>query len=388
MSYQPIEDYGIIGNMHSEAMVGMNGSIDFLCLPHFDSPSVFAALLDDDNGGRFQIRPTRCDMKEKQLYLPDTNVLLTRFLADSGVAEITDLMPVGETGLGHCVMRRVRSVRGEISFRMVCDPRFDYGRADRALEHLGDGVLFRSRGADGTALRLRTPVALEIESGAAVAEFTLRAGQTAEFVLEHAPAGEGPSELPVWCDRVFEATVGFWRRWAAAGSYRGRWQEAVRRSALTLKLCTSEPHGSLVAAPTFGLPEEIGGERNWDYRYAWIRDSSFTLYALLRLGYADEARAFMGWIEQRCGELADREPLQIMYGLDGRHTLTEEGLTHLEGYRGSAPVRIGNGAYDQLQLDIYGELMDAVYLYDKHAEPISYDLWTNLSRLVDWVCDN
>jgi GH15 family glucan-1,4-alpha-glucosidase len=390
MSYQPIESYGIIGDLHTVALVGLDASIDFLCFPRFDSPTVFAALLDDEKGGRFQITPCLGEGRTKQLYLPNTNVLLTRFLSDGGVAEIADLMPVDATGLAHMLVRRVRTVRGEIRFRVHCDPRFDYGRAEREVEKGRGEILFRSRGSDGTALRLQTPVPLEIENGAAVGEFTLRAGECADFVLRDATSGgEAVADLAHFCARTFDETVRFWRHWVRRSRYRGRWSEvAVHRSALALKLLTSRPHGSIVAAATFGLPENVGGERNWDYRYTWIRDSSFTLYALLRLGYTDEARAFMGWIEERCGDLNPDGSLQTMYGIDGRRVLTEEMLPHLEGYRSSSPVRIGNGAYDQLQLDIYGELMDSVYLYDKLGEPINYDLWENVVRLVDWVCDN
>lgn len=390
MSYQPIAKYGIIGDLHTVALVGMNGSIDFLCLPHFDSPSVFAALLDDEKGGRFQIRPDCNDMQERQLYLPDTNILLTRFLSGHGVAEITDFMPVAGDALEHAVLRRVRAVRGEIHFRLRCDPRFDYGRAEHSAEvRGGNTVVFQSRGADGIALRLRSQLPLRVEDGAAVAEFSLRAGETADFVLESAQnCVADPIDLPIWCERTFEATRDYWRRWSGRSTYRGHWQEMVRRSALTLKLLTSKTHGSLVAAPTFGLPEELGGERNWDYRYTWIRDSAFALYGLLRLGHTEEAGAFMRWIETVIRKNPGDASLQIMYGIDGRRDLGEAVLPHFEGYRKSAPVRIGNGAYDQLQLDIYGELMDSVYLYDKYGEPISYDFWCDLIRMIDWVSEN
>jgi GH15 family glucan-1,4-alpha-glucosidase len=391
MPYQPIANYGIIGDLHTIALVGMNGSIDFLCLPHFDSPSVFAALLDDARGGRFQIRPDSDGMIEKQLYLPDTNILLTRFLSDHGVAEITDFMPVTGDAFEHAVLRRVRAVRGEIHFRLRCDPRFDYGRAGHSAElRDGDTVVFESKGADRTALRLRSSVPLRIEDGAAVAEFRLRAGgDTADFVLEHPREGHAEAaDLPTWCEHTFEGTRDFWRHWAGRSRYRGHWQEIVRRSALTLKLLTSKTHGSLVAAPTFGLPEDIGGERNWDYRYTWIRDSAFALYGLLRLGYTEEAGAFMRWLETVIRKNPGDASLQIMYGIDGRRDLGEAVLTHFEGYRNSSPVRIGNGAYDQLQLDIYGELMDSVYLYDKYGETISYEFWCDLVRMIDWVCEN
>jgi GH15 family glucan-1,4-alpha-glucosidase len=221
-----------------------------------------------------------------------------------------------------------------------------------------------------------------------IAEFKLLAGERARFILELAEPGPSPSSAPSYADGSFDRTVSFWRSWIGRSTYQGRWREMVNRSALTLKLLTSRKHGSIVAAPTFGLPEEVGGERNWDYRYCWIRDGSFTLYGLMRLGFTDEAAAFMRWIEARCAELGPDGSLQIMYGLDGRHELREETLHHLQGYMGSTPVRIGNGAFDQLQLDIYGELMDSVYLYDKYGQPISHDLWTNLRRLLDWVCRN
>ncbi len=385
--FLPIEGYGIIGDLHTVALVGRNGSIDFLCFPEFDSPSLFAALLDPERGGRFQIEPELADARSKQLYLPGTNVLLTRFLSDAGVAEITDFMPLREVGQCHAVLRRVRGVRGEVAFRMRCDPRFDYGRAGRSVEGRSHEVRFRSLGADGTAVRLRADVPLRVVDGAALAEFRLGEGQHADFVLEdaHAP---GPEDLPLWCARTFDATVDYWRRWLGRSRYRGRWREMVHRSALVLKLLTSETQGSMVAAPTFGLPEEIGGVRNWDYRYTWIRDAAFTIYALLRLGFQDEARQFMRWIEARCGEANADGSLQIIYGLAGQRDLDEQSLDHLRGYRDSRPVRIGNGASGQLQLDIYGELMDAVYLYDKYAEPVSFDLWARLVRLVDWVCEH
>ncbi|MBS1251439.1 MAG: Trehalase [Anaerolineales bacterium] len=388
--YKPIENYGIIGDLHTVALVGMDGSIDFMCFPHFDSPSVFAAILDHEKGGRFRLAPVLEGARHSQLYLPDTNILLSRFLSDAGVAEVSDFMVVEqEREHPHTLVRRAKTVRGEVRFRVICEPRFDYARAEHRVEQREGEVLFISEGDDGTTLRLRTPVPLRIRDGAALAEFTLGAGETAAFVLEEVKPGESsPSANPDYVSGAFKDTMNFWRRWVAQSTYRGRWREMVNRSALVLKLLTSQPHGSLVAAPTFGLPEQIGGERNWDYRYTWIRDASFTLYGLMRLGFTDEAADFMAWLADRCGELESNGPLQIMYGLDGRHTLTEETLPHLEGYMGSSPVRIGNGAYNQLQLDIYGELMDSVYLYNKYGKPISHDLWMNLVPVVDWVCDH
>jgi GH15 family glucan-1,4-alpha-glucosidase len=389
--YNPIGEYGIIGDLHSVGLVGMDGSIDFLCLPHFDSPSVFAALVDAERGGRFQIAPLLAGAARKQLYLPDTNVLLTRFLDADGVAEVSDFMPVDDAGQAHTVVRRAKTVRGEVRFQMRCDPRFDYARAAHVAERRSDTeVLFIGRSGDRElALRLRSSIPLQLENGAAVAEFSLGAEASAWFVLEVVHAQESsPSEQPDYESDAFKQTVNFWRRWVARSNYGGRWREMVNRSALTLKLLTSREYGSIIAAPTFGLPETIGGTRNWDYRYTWIRDSSFTLYGLMRLGYTDEAAAFMRWLTARARELAPDGSLQIMYGLDGRHALPEEALPHLEGYMGSRPVRVGNAAFDNLQLDIYGELMDSVYLYDKYGSPMGYDAWTNVVRLMEWLSAN
>jgi GH15 family glucan-1,4-alpha-glucosidase len=388
VAYQPVENYGVIGDLRTVALVGMDGSIDFMCFPRFDSPTVFAALLDDRSGGRFQIAPALRQARQKQLYLFDSNVLLSRFLSEEGVAEISDYMPLGGAPGAHGLVRRAKTVRGEVRFRLLCAPRFDYGRAGYRTDVRGRDVYFVPARDGGSALRLRSEVPVRVEEGAAVAEFTLAAGETAAFVLEQAPAREpSPSDAPDYVSRTFKETLNFWRRWIGRSTYRGRWREMVNRSALVLKLLTSDPHGSIVAAPTFGLPEVIGGERNWDYRYTWVRDASFTISALLRLGYREEAAAFMGWIRARCGERGgDGPPLQIMYGIDGRHELGEETLPHLEGYMGSSPVRIGNAAYRQLQLDIYGELLDCVYRYDAAGEPISSVLWEDLVPLVDWVC--
>lgn len=389
MAYQPIEDYGVIGDLHTVALVGMDGSIDFMCFPDFDSPSIFARMLDKEKGGHFRLAPVLEDANHRQLYISDTNVLLTRFLSRDGVAEISDFMPVESVSPAHNLVRRAKTVRGQVAYRMTCRPRFDYARAGHRVEVEEDGVLFISENPDGLVLRLRAEVPLRVEDGAAVAEFTLGTGETAAFVLEMVEPGQpSPSAAPDYVAGSFKKTVNFWHEWIGRSSYKGRWREMVNRSALALKLLTSWEHGSIVAAPTFGLPEEIGGVRNWDYRYTWVRDASFTLYALIRLGYTGEAAHFMHWIEDRCDTLNPDGSLQTMYGLDGRRDLTEVILPHLEGYRGSRPVRIGNGAYNQLQLDIYGELMDSVYLYDKYGSPISHDLWQNLVRLVDWVTRN
>lgn len=387
MDYQPIDRFGVIGNMDTIALVGMDGSIDFLCFPYFDSPSIFARLLDHTRGGYFQISPVLERVRHRQMYLPNTAVLYTRFLSDAGVAEICDFMPVipGQ----HCIVRSVKTVRGEIDFRCVCAPRLNYARDEHVVEILTSGAIFRSGGPAGLALRLRASVPVHEQDGAAVAEFTLKAGEMATFSIEGAEGGaDSPVAQPDYVANAFRETVEIWRRWLSRSTYRGRWREVVNRSALTLKLLTSRTHGSIVAAPTFGLPEVIGGSRNWDYRYTWIRDGSFTLFGLMRLGFMDEAAAFMRWIENRCADLDADGSLQIMHTIDGRRVGGEEILAHFDGYLGSKPVVIGNAAHRQLQLDIYGELMGAVNLYDKYGEPISHDLWTNLRRLVEWVCRN
>jgi len=385
---EPIENHGIVGDLNTAALVALDGTVDFYCFPRFDSPSVFAALLDPERGGHFRISPEfNGHSRHRQLYLPDSNILLTRILSEEGVAEISDFMPVEEAMNAHNLVRRVKSVRGEIPFRMECAPRFDYARASHRCERQDNDVIFISEGADKTVLRLHSSVPLTVENGNAVGHFRLRVNETASFVLEDGGRRRGCNAHD-FVPESFKRTLDYWRRWIGHCRYQGRWQEIVRRSALTLKLLVSQPHGSLLAAPTFGLPEVIGGSLNWDYRYAWIRDASFTIYALMRLGYTEEAGAFNRWIEERCHEVAEGESLQIMYGLDGRHDLTEETLDHLAGYAGSRPVRIGNGAYDQLQLDIEGELMDSIYLYDKWGEPISHGLWKSLCPLLDWVCDH
>ncbi len=390
MDAQPIENHGIIGDLHTAALVGMDGAIDFMCFPRFDSPAIFAALLDPEKGGHFKIAPAAANgFRHKQLYFPDTNMLLTRFLSDDGVVEISDFMPIEHLGHCHDLVRRVKVVRGELTLRMVCAPRFDYGRAKHTVESHDRGreVLFVSQGRDATAVRLRTSVPVKIKAGDAIVEFKLRAGENASFILEEIrPGEESPAAQPNYTAESFKETMNFWLQWVGRSHYRGRWREMVNRSALTLKLLTSQEFGSIIAAPTFGLPEEVGGPRNWDYRYTWVRDASFTLYALMRLGYTEEARAFMRWIEERCRERTPSGPLQVMYRLDGSRHLRETKLSHLAGYQNSRPVRIGNGAAGQLQLDIYGELMDSVYIYNQHAEPISYDFWMNLVRLINWVC--
>jgi GH15 family glucan-1,4-alpha-glucosidase len=390
-SYLPIAEHGLIGDLHTIALVGTEGTIDWYCCPRFDSPSVFGAILDSERGGHYRLRPAGEGWTTKQLYFPDTNVLITRFLTPEGVGEVEDFMPVGQVHDGEHLqrlIRRVVAVRGRMHFELECAPRFDYGRERHSLEPHPHGALFR---APSCTLALETDTPVEFRGGDARASFALAPGESATFILEQV---EGPYEphghTADETRELFEGTVAHWRRWLAQSRYTGRWRETVQRSALTLKLLTYEPSGALVAAPTTSLPEQLGGERNWDYRYTWIRDAAFSLYALLRLGFTEEAAGFMDWLTHRFRDERrdDSGPLQIMYGIDGRAELPEQVLEHLEGYRGSAPVRVGNDAAAQLQLDIYGELIDSVYLYNKYGTPIYHDAWQDLSRIVEWICEH
>ena len=390
MGYLPIEHYGIIGNLRTAALVGTNGSIDWFCFPVFDSPSVFGSILDERIGGRFQISPLVADARQKQFYWPDTNILVTRFLTPDGVGQVTDFMPVGvkagDPGYDW-LMRRVTVSRGSLRFRMECTPAFDYARATHETEVSGSMARFQTR---DLTLELSSEVTLSREGAGVACEFTLHEGQGYSFVLRPVPEGGGPQ--PTVSDGEveghFQGTVDYWRRWLGRCTYVGRWREIVHRSALALKLLTYEPTGAIVASPTCSLPEDLGGSRNWDYRYTWIRDAAFTIYAFMSVGFTEEAGHFMRFLSENCPQPSDGAPLQTMYSVTGQPMRHEETLTHLEGYRGSRPVRIGNGAHGQLQLDIYGELMDSVYLYNKYGSPIGYDTWQRLRQLTNWVCDH
>jgi GH15 family glucan-1,4-alpha-glucosidase len=394
-TFQPIENYGVIGNLRSIALVCMNGSIDFLCFPGFDSPTVFAGLLDPERGGSFRIWPELPEMQSRQLYLPDTNILLTRFLSDAGVAEITDFMPIVEEGdrrrYGHHILRLIKVIKGEIKFSMLCAPRFDYARGSHSVATGDNFVRFTPERDSLPDMILHATFPIQVSGRDAIATFSLKAGETATVAFgEVSEERKGSSAVlnPRVVERHFNETADFWRAWIERSNYKGRWREIVNRSALMLKLLCSADYGSLIAAPTFGLPEQIGGERNWDYRYTWLRDASFSLYAFIRLGFVDEARAFSGWIGERMRHDAQNGPLQLMYHPDGRQQLDEIVLDSLCGYKNSLPVRIGNAAYTQLQLDIYGELMDAVYLANKYGDRISHDGWLNVQRILSWLEEN
>ncbi|MRJ76317.1 glycoside hydrolase family 15 protein [Aeromicrobium sp. SMF47] len=390
-----IEDHGLIGDLRTAALVGTNGTIDWFCVPRFDSPSVFGAILDPEEGGSWEIAPREGTVRTQQFYFPDSAMLATRFLTHDGVVEVHDFMPVlqaGDPDHRQRLVRRVVAVRGTTRIRMRLDARPDYGRARCTAEPVEHGVLLT-----GDGVRMGLSASCEVESdddGVVSADLELTTGDVALFVLEVLGQDEELRQADVRdTSTLFEATAKFWRGWLGQSTYTGRWREMVNRSAITLKLLTHEPSGAVIAAPTTSLPEAIGGDRNWDYRYVWMRDAGFTLYALLRLGFTDEASAFIRWLSERLGNDTDDMdddlgPLRVLYDIDGNVPREETILDHLAGHRGSRPVRAGNAAVDQLQLDIYGELIDSVYLFNKYGAGISSDAWRDVTRVVEWVCDN
>lgn len=379
-----IDAHGIIGDMRSAALVNDKGSVDFFCWPEFDSPSIFCSLLDTPEAGIFQLFPDLPDARREQIYLPDTNVLQTRWLSERAVVEITDLLPIGDSEDDTpMLMRRVRVVSGQATFHMRCAVRHDYARAKTRARMDEEDVTFEA--ANQPSLRLSSDQVLRIDGHAAVAEFTLEQDQSAEFLLGGIDDPRFKEGVAAIC---LERTLKFWRDWIGQCNYRGRWREMVNRSALALKLLTSRKHGAILAAATFGLPETPGGERNWDYRYTWIRDASFTVYAFMRLGFVQEANDYMRWLRGRVSDCHGKSTkLNILYAIDGRQELPEFELSHLAGHGGATPIRIGNQAYDQVQLDIFGELMDAVYLVNKYGDAISHEGWKHTIEVVDQVCE-
>jgi GH15 family glucan-1,4-alpha-glucosidase len=379
-----IGDHGVIGDLETAGLVARDGTIDYLCWPSLDSPTIFADLLDTEKGGSFFIKPKLRDPRNVQLYIPDTNVLITQWLAEDGNVEIVDLMTHPDTQEGRAtplrgIIRRVTAIQGTIDFEACCAPRFDYARQIPEVEQVEDGICF----AGGElALRLFSSVPLTSGDGEASSTFTLKAGQSAWFVL-------GGDDLQCPDDeRVateIEATTAAWRAWSSKATYTGRWREEVLRSALALKLLTSRRHGSVAAAATFSLPEAVGAGRNWDYRATWIRDASFTVYAFMRLGFIEEAQHFAQWAGKRVMASDEEHPLRIMYALDGTEAEDEQELSHLSGYANSRPVRIGNAAHSQTQLDIYGELLDSVYLSNKYGQAISHSGWQHVRSIIGHV---
>jgi GH15 family glucan-1,4-alpha-glucosidase len=397
--YPNISDHGFVGDLQTAALVSTDGTVDWFCCPRFDSPSVFASLLDAEKGGFCRITPDRDDYVSRQLYLPDSAILITRFMTPDGVGEVHDFMPVieGPATRRHRLVRHIKVVRGVMRFAVEIQPRFDYGRKPHELIRTDEGGVFRSDDMELTAHAI-APTGLDLsdvgitleQAGAGVRwTRTLREGEAGGMVLE-SMGGEPRRVTPEEAQQLSDDTARFWRTWLRKSTYTGRWREMVSRSAMTLKLMTYAPTGAPVAAPTAGLPEQVGGERNWDYRYTWIRDGSFSIYALLGLGYVEEAARFSGWLRDRATEQAGSAsgPLKIMYRVDGTSDLVEETLDHFEGWRGSRPVRIGNGAADQLQLDIYGEAADALFLADCSGLAPGYEGWSSLASMMDWLCEH
>ncbi|MFF2554245.1 glycoside hydrolase family 15 protein [Nocardia sp. NPDC058058] len=392
--YPSIADHGLIGDLQTAALVSTEGTIDWFCHPRFDSPSVFGSLLDHQRGGHCRVRPAQRPFRTRQMYFPDTAILITRFMTDIGTGEVIDFMPPAgrDSTDSHRLVRMLRCVRGRITFELDIAPRFDYGRRGHATQITADGAIFDAGDTGLTLHAVREPedprlAQVQIsEDNALHGLLPLHAGQVRGFVLE-AGAVRTPQAIRVpEVERIFDDTVRFWHGWIAHSTYRGRWREIVHRSAITLKLLTYAPTGAIVAAPTAGLPEQLGGERNWDYRYTWIRDASFSVSALLALGFTVEAADYAAWLRGRYQGKDSR--LEIMYRVDGTADLREETLPHWEGYRGSRPVRIGNDAAGQLQLDIYGELLDSIDTADRQGLRISHQGWQRVTELLDWLTDN
>ncbi|WWC89044.1 uncharacterized protein L201_003962 [Kwoniella dendrophila CBS 6074] len=454
-----IQDHALIGNLRTAALVSLDGSIESMCIPYFDSPSVFARLVDANKGGHFSITPTWA-FKPKQSYAPNSNVLVTKFLSEEGVGVMTDLLvPKGANRTGSqsraflpWLIRKVESIRGKVPFRMECAPAFNYCRDKHTTELVDDDSvtsetdhiykgLFKSPSltldlrylTNSTDQCVSDPkISLKVEElknrdllGPSItSDFELEEGQCVYFVLrecgdfsysnaEHerianpnpqraqsvglpletmlqAASKLRPKENPMLTHALLQAlmrdTQAYWQGWINRSKYKGRWREAVHRSALVLKMLVFEETGAIVAAPTFSLPEFLGGQRNWDYRFTWVRDTSFTLYALIRLGFTEEANAYVEFILARLRDRNSDGSLQIVYTIHGGKDLEELELDHLEGHRGSKPVRIGNGAADHLQLDIYGELLDCIYLAQKYSKPLSWESWVSIRQVVDYVC--
>ncbi|MER7770863.1 glycoside hydrolase family 15 protein [Kitasatospora sp. NPDC096140] len=389
--YPLIADHGLVGDLQTTALVSAEGVIDWFAAPRFDSPSVFAALLDHDRGGYFRLSPEHPEDTRRQLYYPDTAVLVTRFMSPDGVGEVVDWMPPDRTQRPtdrHTLVRLVRAVRGRVRFTLECRPRFDYGRAAHELRLGPEGASFR---APGIAAHLQSTFPLVRDGDDVRGEVVLDAGGSAGAQLTVCgPDGEAPAPLDLGALHEQMWEVGeFWQNWVRTSHYRGRWPDMVNRSAITLKLLTYSPTGAPIAAATMGLPEQVGGERNWDYRYSWVRDGALSVRALLDLGFVEEAARFTRWLGDRMHDRADSpgERLQIMYRVDGDPNLTEEILDHLEGYRGSHPVRAGNAAADQLQLDIYGEALYALAEGHELGAQSGYHGWKGLARTVDWLAE-
>ena len=372
-----IEDYALIGDLQTGALVSRYGAVDWLCFPRFDSGALFAALVGTPGNGHWTIQPHGEFRPLSRRYRDDTLVLESELETDTGVVRLIDFMPPRETNPD--LVRIVEGVRGRVDMRMELVLRFDYGSIVPWVRTL-EGTLVAIAGPD--AVLLRTPVEQEGRDMRTYAEFSVGEGDRVPFVLRWFPSDQTPPE-PIEPERALDETVAFWEEWAAICKFEGRWHDAVHRSLLTLKALTYAPTGGIVAAPTTSLPEWIGGVRNWDYRFCWLRDATLTLLALIRGGYVDEAGAWRDWLLRAIAGSPD--DLQIMYGVDGERRLTEIELGWLDGYEGSRPVRIGNGASGQRQLDVYGEVVDALYQARRQGLAPSDDAWRLTCRLIDWL---
>ena len=384
-AYLPIGNYGIIGNLHTTALVSLQGSIDFLCFPRFDSPSIFARLLDAEKGGFFSITPKMKDAVTKQLYLPDTNILVSRFFSEEGIAEIIDFMPVDEDEKAGTIVRQVSTIRGRVRYELCCAPHFGYADREHKLEKKDQSFLFTPDGGEQPPVLLSGSSPLRKAGNRVEASFELQESEVTCFVLQlHETHPHSAAWLKKFVSESYHATIRFWQDWILQANYQGHWDEMVRRSALTLKLLISQRFGSMVAAPTFSLPEAVGKGRNWDYRYTWIRDAAFTMHTFLQLGFLNEAERFLEWVKEQS---ATKE-LQLMFSIDGRTDLTEVCLDYMDGYKGSKPVRVGNEAHQQKQMDIYGELLETIYIFVKHGGDITYEYWKIISRYVEYVIEH
>ncbi|KAG6003210.1 hypothetical protein E4U21_002241 [Claviceps maximensis] len=428
--YLPIEDYGMIGNMHTCALVGIDGSVDFMCWPDFDSPSVFCRLLDKDKGGYFSIAPPEdCGCTRKQQYLPSSCILQTRYIHEDGVVDLVDFFPRPKDAtvmtkdfkhsayreamrvqeeLKKWLVRRVECIRGSLTLDVEIFPAFGYGlephittlcqpsdtESKVATFHSKDIKLqvdvAVQEGEDGKGcprVSFQKEAKDDMSGEGLVARIEIHEGEAISFIVRN----DLPNHITGYIsslelDKKQHDTQMFWHNYIRQSKYKGRWREVVSRSLMILKLMTYEPTGAIVASPTFSIPEDIGGVRNWDYRYSWVRDSSFTIYILLRLGFRAEADAYMEFIMERF--VKSRGPdggLPIMFTIRGDTNIPEKILHHLDGYRGSKPVRIGNGAASHQQFDIYGELMDAIYLYNKYGKPVPWEAWRAIRELLDYV---
>ncbi len=388
--YKRLEDYGIIGNLETCALVGNDGSIDWCCFPHLESPSVFAAILDAEKGGHFRICP-KYGVQAKQSYLEDTNILQTTFQCESGTVVLTDFMPVIEGSYSdasgivvRAILRKIECTSGSVEMQVDFKPRFDYARVMPDLRLADSGIEARW---NDQKLFLQSPFPFEIYDGGASGVFTIKEGETIWFILQY---GSNKIMSPERCKDHMEKTTNYWLEWAhdcesSQCVFDGPWHEIVVRSGLVLKLLTHPEIGTVAAAPTTSLPEEVGGVRNWDYRFSWIRDSSFTVQALYNLGHVQEAKAYLRWFMKVCRHEYPSD-IQVLYGMHGERKLEEQELVHLSGYRNSRPVRIGNAAARQTQLDIYGELINTVYEISRYGEDVSAEDWYYVRRIVDYVC--